>query len=269
MKEINHIEEAYFYNITSIISLIICWFIIGGCQEEENTNRFSSFPFLSSESDFISTSISELSENDLIVINEAFQRLSIDSKDGLLHINENSGSQINISEKLFTFFKRIESTTNARIKLSKNQFVKPIVESRKKERSDTLKNDCVARTTIAIAKDLGESLPLLQVTDWIERQFGKEGVPGSALSLVLDHFFTKQRIIVLPTSYTCGDATTRIFGVLKLGSNAGHAITIINISNGFALYRDDQNNNMNACMISEIKDAYIISGVNSDINYNL
>ena len=95
MKEINHIEEAYFYNITSIISLIICWFIIGGCQEEENTNRFSSFPFLSSESDFISTSI---------VINEAFQRLSIDSKDGLLHINENSGCQINISEKLFTFF---------------------------------------------------------------------------------------------------------------------------------------------------------------------
>ena len=104
MKEINHIEEAYFYNITSIISLIICWFIIGGCQEEENTNRFSSFPFLSSESDFISTSMSELSENDLIVINEAFQRLSIDSKDGLLYINENSGCQINISEKLFTFF---------------------------------------------------------------------------------------------------------------------------------------------------------------------
>lgn len=269
MKEIKYIKEAYFYNITLAISIIFCLFIIGGCQEKEDTNRFSNFSFLSPESDLITTSTSELSENDLIVISEAFQRLSIDTKNGLFHINESSGSQINISEKLFTFFKRIESTTNARIKLSGNQYVKAIVESRKKEQGDTLQNDCVARTIIAIAKDLGEPLPLLQVTDWIERQFGKEGVPGSALSSVLDHFFTKRRITTLPTSYTCGDTTTRIFGVLKLSPNAGHAVIIINISNGFVLYRDDQNSNMNACMISEIGNAYIISEVNADIIYNL
>lgn len=189
-------------SVITITIFAIYMIILGACQQEETKDKYDrKLPFLTISSGFI---LSELSKSDLQIISEAFQRLDIGSKDGLFIISQTSGSQINISEELFAYFKLLEDETNA-----KNVFFGPIASRRLPSPADSIStgSDCVAWTIAAILKDLGQSTYKASIIDdWIIRQkFNPEhtGVPLNAFSTVLNQFLDVNKVI-LPPTYVSG-----------------------------------------------------------------
>ena len=83
-------------------SLIMLFFfgLIGfwGCEKGELFGKD-----YSEHLDLGTFELSKMSEKDMTIMSQALQRLDIDMKEGLYHVKQTSGAEVNISEELFNY----------------------------------------------------------------------------------------------------------------------------------------------------------------------
>jgi hypothetical protein len=172
----NNYRKAGAATFFAMIVPVVAGFM-AGCQKGENLvdrqeEENGSLPFLSiNRFDF---DYNDLSESEMDVINQAFRRITFSLEDGYYQIEQQSGSQVNISEELFSFFQTAVDNSNDR-----NAFAIATYIPRLKSGSESGANatDCVARTIVGIAASLGSSLSYNTVNSWITSQYGNGGVP--------------------------------------------------------------------------------------------
>lgn len=161
--------------------MLLLFSIIGfwGCEKDNIfENQYPEFLVLDSYE------LSEMSEKDMNTIGQALQRLDIYKKDGLYHIKQTSGAQVNISDDLFNFIKRLfDNTNDIKLRSSKLSYSIPRLKSGVPEGGDSTSSDCMAH---AISYAGGGSYGAVGV--WLIAQYGGLGVPLSEFYNACHHF---------------------------------------------------------------------------------
>lgn len=230
------------------------FFFFTGCQNDEESEACAKLPYLSFNE---KTDYSNLSQDDLEVINKAFQRIEIKDDHGLLKIKQKSGSEINISEDLFYFFKMSVDKTNDRLKLAKIDLSMARTRSYSESGGYNERNDCVAQSIVAVLKDKGVYRSIDSVSREVDAITGGGGVPMNLMKTVLEKYFHVTQVSTPSSSST---PVSSSIAVIHNGSQA-HAVTLIGVNNGYAVCRDDQNNTTILCPLESLGNVYRIDGV--------
>lgn len=215
--------------IGMIVTLCVTCFSIVGCQQDETETSMEQLPYLSLNS---KTDFSHLSMEEWKTVQNAARRIDVVVKDGLFSIKQTSGSQVNMSEDLFEYFQDGIKNTNKEIR-------KQVKLSRKRSRyggelEDEPKNyDCVAQSILAVYERMGVAIG--DKLDWIEEQYGTEGVPFGEISIVMEHYFEGKEVSISP-SLVPDKPTIVIFN----GVDYGHAANLYVIEGGVVYYTDPQ-----------------------------
>lgn len=223
------------------------------CQEESNEEEASAdLPYLSFSEDS-GTSISNLSENDLNSLISGFQRIDLKMEGGLYCMETKSAAQINISEKLFSYFESMVEMNNRRI-IEEGSDFSLAPRTRDGGESSGSSNDCVAQTIVNIAGKMNSSMDFSQVKRWIVDKYGTNGVPSSKMSEVINHYFIKESVTI--RNGYAPSSGQQVFVVMRGDRNDGHAARYLSCTNGYVLCDDKS-----LCQLSQVTLAYLIKGV--------
>jgi hypothetical protein len=170
---------------------------------------------------------SNLSNADLNIISQAFSRLDINQKNGLIQIKQTSGSQVNISENLFVFIK------NQLDNSSKYREIKPNVPRLKQDGESTIPNlnNCVAYSVSRIMAQFGVTTSVSTIDTYYQSQYGTNGIPSGSLATAAQTYLNGYTTTSIPPS------GSKAIVVLKIG----HAINFFSASGNFIWGKDFQN----------------------------
>ena len=86
--------------LTTSLIMLFFFSLIGfwGCEKGELFGKD-----YSEHLDLGTFELSKMSEKDMTIMSQALQRLDIDMKEGLYHVKQTSGAEVNISEELFNY----------------------------------------------------------------------------------------------------------------------------------------------------------------------
>lgn len=234
-----------------ILIILFATYNFVGCQQESDIKN--SLPFLTIDTDI---EFSKLSKNEQAILMEAYGRLNISNEDGLFNLKQISGEQVNISENIFLYFKSIIDETNQSIISSEINLSRP--RTRTATEIDTnMPTDCVAHAISWALRD-GDGKPVSEVTQWVESQYGNNGVPGDQFYTVLNHYFYGSPIPI-PTKYEFYNSNKVIMAIRIPGG--GHAVTLLSIEGPNVIYQDNQDGNkVKMCLVLDIIYLYSIYG---------
>ncbi|HOT14820.1 MAG TPA: hypothetical protein PK252_08675 [Bacteroidales bacterium] len=227
------VKKLFKSNLCSTFVLMLLAFIFIGlwsCEKEDSpNNNYSEYLQLDSYE------LSSMTEKDMKIMGKALERLNIEYTNGVYFVKQKSGSEVNISDELFTFIKNSFDYSNKLFKPNSVIYKKVRVKSGSPEGGKTEKDttNCVA---IAIAKMANLSSD--SVIAICKRLFGNDGVPSDSIDYVVKYICpTAQK----STKYTPG-FTNYDFIWFKTGPDSGHAVNATrNFENGYIFFYDGQN----------------------------
>jgi hypothetical protein len=229
------------FKIVSFINVFLIVILVSfiGCQKEDK-DIGNELPFLSIESSDIN--FSNLSNDELKTVSLALKRINIVTKHGFYKIKQKSGSEINISEKLFDYFNSIIYNSNHLIKSSKKINLSiPRLKSGS-EAPPIPETDCVAHSISASMIHFGGSVSFETISSYLVSTYGSEGVRAENYVEAASHFLTGNDISgSVPTSYNYSSQGSQILIAVNLGGGKGHSGTLLYTDGYSCLYRDDQN----------------------------
>ena len=233
--------ETKQFKTRKILVLLVIFALFAGCQKEfTSLDPDENLEFISIESDI---DIDKLSKLEFDKLRIALSRIDIFMDDtGLYKIVQNSGQEINISDKLFNYLKETVENSNRVFKSPKNRLSIPRLKSGD-EQPGGGRTDCVAQTISAISTRLGGSYGYNEIDDWITGNYGYGGVPKEAMVTVVEHFFQTCSMNYGPVNgYNYyEDTSTAVMVVIDNFDGTGHAATLISSDGILAFLRDDQN----------------------------
>jgi hypothetical protein len=126
-----------------------------------------------------------MSKKDLKKLNKALERVDIYKKNGLYHIKQASGAQVNISEQLYKYLKAGVANTNKYINPKALNYSPPhlISMSEGSEGGEQYRTDCAA---VAVAHAGNVSL---RDAEKYESNHYPKGVPSDSMSQFIHHFY--------------------------------------------------------------------------------
>jgi hypothetical protein len=130
--------RKHLVTMVSFIGIYVLSVFFQGCEQESLFENSSHLDCLELESYVLN----DMSKTDMDNLGQAMLRLDIYIEDGIYHIKQNSGAQVNISEKLYHFIKNSYNHTNKIFKSNSKNFSLPRLKSGGIE--DPPKTDCVA-----------------------------------------------------------------------------------------------------------------------------
>ena len=247
--------------IFSIIIFAVSVFIVGCQQDENELNNFNSdLEYLSINSDY-----TNLSQNDLKIVREAFQRFDISVEGGLFYIKQTSGSQVNVSESLFSIFKSAIDNTNIQIKNSSIKISRSKLRwsGEFSEDNNEMGTDCLAYTVSAALERCGVSMSVAEVWSWMVGNYGSDGIPIEEYSNVMDHFF-QGSFVPIPPAYDFAHSAARGTVMIKRSGDQGHAVILIAVDGPNVVYQDFQNGGeYYTCTVFDIISLYNVYGANN------
>jgi hypothetical protein len=204
-------------------------------------------PYLSLEK---GTNFSKLSEKDLVIVSQAFERIQISRESFHYTIKQTSGKQVNISTELFEFIIKSVSTTNALFK-ERTTKLSNVRFKTVSEITQSSQTDCLAR---AIGY-CGGGTTYNEANDMILSNYGNGGVPLSDF-LSVCYTLNQAGYEVTPSNISSGPMNKMII-VIRTGSGIGHAVNgMFCNDSGDIIYYDAQNNSTGYCTRSDIISAF-------------
>ena len=147
----------------------------------------------------------------------------------MYYLGETSANRINVSEDILTYFKDMAEISNKRIlEYGNNSSSIPRLKNGN-ESGSTSSATCVAETVVNVASSMGITLNFNTVKNWIEQNYGVNGVPSSKIDEVLSHYFTYSSVSIY-NGYTPPSGKP-VFVVFNFGDGTGHSARFINCSN--------------------------------------
>lgn len=245
--------------IGMIVTLFVTCFSIVGCQQDETETSMGELPYLSIDSN---TGLSTISPTEWEIIRKAASRVNIGIKDGLFYMGQTSGSQVNISENLFAIFKSSIENANKKIKSKKIKLFRKRSRAEGEYEEELRGNDCVARTILWTCRVLDSPISEEDVTEWIDSQYGGDGVPFEDVGIVLDHYFIGEQVPTPVDGYTIGTGNQKMtIGVLGIG----HMVNILKLEDGFVTYYDAQIDAVNTTYVTNMIYYYNVYEIRTDI----
>lgn len=239
-------------SVVSVFLMTIFVFFTGCQKEFENTENRLTFLSIESDIDF-----PNLSKDELKTISLALNRIDIVKKNGFYKIEQKSGSEINISEKLFNYFNTVIDNSNQLIKSKKINLSIPRLKS-DGEGDPITGTDCVAYSVSASVTHFGGSASFASISSWINSTYGSNGVPVEQYCTAASQYLNGTSIST-PTSYNGG---SRILIAIDMGGGNGHSGTLLWSDGISCLYRDDQNGGATSyCAYGSILKAFSATGV--------
>lgn len=217
-------------------SLIMLFFfgLIGfwGCEKGELFGKD-----YSEHLDLGTFELSKMSEKDMNIMSQALQRLDIDMKEGLYHVKQTSGAEVNISEELFNYLVAGFEHTNTIFKpksvdTSIVRLKYGFMEGDGEPQDSTY---CVAH---ALAGMGGVSFGRARA--YIDSLYGSNGVPAYAMDSVISHFYPNARRYDSPIP---GRPVNNTLIWFHTSDSTGHAVNgwHYDSNSGYILYKDSQN----------------------------
>src|SRR5690554_5764734 len=213
---------------SKVFVLLVFLVLFSGCQNEfTSLDPHENSEFISIESEI---DIDKLSKLEFDKLRVALSRIDIFMDDtGLYKIVQNSGQEINISDKLFNYLKEAVENSNRVFKSPKNKLSIPRLKSGD-EQPGGGRADCVAHTISAISAQLGVSYGYNEINDWITGNYGYEGVPKEAISMVIENYFQNCSMNSGPVNYYnyYEDTSSSVIVIIDNFDGTGHAATLLN-----------------------------------------
>lgn len=242
-------------SIISELILSVLFFLIlislPACSNEDDLKP--NLSYLSFDKEVNET---KLTVNELKLITEAFKRLEIYREDGLYKSKYTSGSEVNISNKLFEYvIYSINNTNKIFLKSDKRyksvRFKTGVVEAAPQQ------TDCVAR---AIARGLAGSLTYTyeEVNGYIVATYGNNGVKLGDVNDVCSNFFPYGNS-VSPSQISSGSMNNMIL-VIQTSDGGLHAVNGTFSNGSDILYYDAQNERQGYCSVDAVVAAYALYG---------
>lgn len=236
--------------VVTIIIVASCF--VTGCQKGEDIFTVDSNEYLSLPDGF---DFLNLSDKEYQVAQKALERMALFSENGKFKTRFTSGNQINISEELFNFFSAAITNSNKskEIRVSYPRLKTGATES-------TLSgNDCVAHTIYDVCGLFGISKSLSEINEWLEGQYGTQGVPNTSITNALNNYLMATST-TLPSSYSYS-STNIIVVIERINATTAHSGILQLVATGTVMYRDNQNGGYRYCTSNDIVYAYFIGGV--------
>lgn len=211
---------------TFLMLLLLSVISSSGCDLNNITGN-SQFDYLTLDS----YEFSDMSEKDIKTVFQAIERLDISSKNGLYHIKQTSGAQVDISEELFKFIKSGFNHTNE-INLRSSFIPKiPIVKTSSVEVDPP--TDCVAWSLYGMG-----GVSYSTANQWIVNNYGTRGVPSTAMDSVVQHFYPR----ATPATSLNGGVQGNALIFYHNANGSGHAVNAkyYDANSGILWYKDNQ-----------------------------
>lgn len=214
--------------IMAIIAVVLTFTY--SCQQESLIEQdYSDMPYLSLPE---STDFDNLSQSEMQTIMDAFERMGIhEDSDGLLQLKPRSGWEVNVSEEIFEFFKRMTDNTNAQI--TAGVTLSRSGQLNESENPGAYQTDCLARSISAALGSNSSS----DIDAWIRYKYGNDGVPPENVIDVLNYFFNGRVATINPSQIPNNSVLGNKFIVII---DEAHAVNGYGISNGWITCRDYQ-----------------------------
>ena len=221
--------------ITKIIGLVciaVSCFIFQGCETDDIVKN-SELPYLSLPQGF---DLSNASTNDMNTLSKALGRLNVYKENGLYHIKQTSGEQVNISEDLFNFIKSLYDHTNKISKSHNLSYSVPRLKSGDPEDGGgSSSSDCMA---YALSYAGGGTYG--SVGCYLLSQYGSLAVPLSSFSDACHHFFPNGSTASIGDF--SGGSMNNVIIIYMTGEGVAHAVngTWYDQSSGTVIFHDEQ-----------------------------
>ena len=180
--------------------------------------------------------LSKMSEKDMNIMSQALQRLDIDMKEGLYHVKQISGAEVNISEELFNYLVASFEHTNT---IFKPKSVDTSIVRLKYGfmEGDGEPQDSTYCVAYALAGMGGVSFGRARA--YIDSLYGSNGVPAYAIDSVVRHFYPNAK------NTLNGGYMNNAFIYFQTSDSTGHAVNGYWHDNntGYIYYKDNQTGN--------------------------
>lgn len=236
--------------ICFILLLLTMSFSFGSCQQEDETqaNIYGENLVLKSFSN-----LNELSKQEQLILFRAFSRLDfVQTKDGFYKLKQKNGKEVNISENIYQYFRKIIAKTNTKMEASAIQYTRLGVwdtdSTAAGEDEYSTNNDCVIFVIQSLLNEFGDFTTTLEDIRTQLTRLGyyspDKGTYGSCVQSALSCYFN-----VIPISnidnFIKGPENTDKYcaiGRYSLGNNQyDYHAGVVNWSyNGTITYSDTQ-----------------------------
>src|SRR5690606_10794218 len=105
--------------------------------------------------------------------------------------------------------------------------------------AETIATVCVSYVISEDLSNFGSFFPKQDVNNGIVQQYGYQCVAGNVLYDVLDNYLIGNQN-ASPTAYDALSSANQMVATVRLGSNIGHAVIILNIDDDNVMVRDPQ-----------------------------
>lgn len=174
---------------------------------------------------------SKMSENDMKIMGEALQRLDINKVNGLYQIEQTSGKQVNISERLFDYLITGFNYTN---KLFSQKSLDSTIMRVKSDNIEDEPQDSTHCASYALA-EWGVSYD--DAAAYSDSTYGEGGVPADSMESFIQNFYPNA------TSSSTSDLSTGAMGTnllyFQTSDTTGHAVNAIFYDSGSNLFMYD------------------------------
>lgn len=219
--------------------------LLQACSNQEDVKPNLSFLSLKKEINDTKLTLSELE-----VIAEACKRLEIYRLDGIYKVKHSSGSEVNISNKLFEYVINSINHTNE-IYLKTGKRFKSVRFKTSAETSEPPKTDCLAR---AITRGLAGSETYEDVNEYITDEYGNDGVKLEDFLKACEHFFPNGESVD-PSGIEGGSMDNMIIVFTTPDGNA-HAVNGTYSNGSDIIYYDAQNSSSGYCSVNDVVAAF-------------
>lgn len=205
-----------------------------------------------------SETFSTLTESEASVVFEAMSRMNVSSVDGYYHVGVSCGREVNISEGLFKLIKDSYEHTNEskrlgrggiRIDNGKISIVR--LKTGSAEEGDGASSDCVAHALAGMGDADYEA-----AKQYIEDNYGTNGVPADKLAEIVKHFYPDAKEGTAEDLNSSNVSNAFIW--YQVNDTTGHAVNgmLYDINSGNLIYNDGQNGSTNTIKSDSIQSIF-------------